>query len=306
MPRAHSLPQHKRPNIPTSHFIHSATDELALDCKRLEAMWRTPRLAHRQSYYSLYWVTEGKATTAIDFVDYALGPATLVLLQPGQVFYYPRITVPLQGQALFFARDFLALESLGAANPFPVLAGANLSARAPIVIDRENYTAIDQIVRTIASEFAGDEPGRDVMVRATLSTLLVTLGRLRPVATTAFYPSIVRTFLGLVERHFAEYPRTNQYAHMLGVTPGHLSETTKIATGQTASAVVHERILLEAKRLLFQTDASIAEIAASLAFADASYFARFFHRATGVTPKAFRQSIREKSQATPEKSLDAS
>ena len=68
MPHRDSLPQRDRPSIPTSHFIHSATDELALDCKRLEDMFLTSRAAHRQSYYSLYWVIEGKATGAIDFV----------------------------------------------------------------------------------------------------------------------------------------------------------------------------------------------------------------------------------------------
>ncbi len=118
MPHMNPLTQRERPTIPTSHFIHSATDELALDCKRLEDMLRTPRAAHRQSYYSLYWVTGGKATASIDFVDYPLGPATFALLQPGQVFQ-PRVAVPLRGLAVFFARDFLALESLGSANPFP-------------------------------------------------------------------------------------------------------------------------------------------------------------------------------------------
>ncbi len=305
MPHLNPLTQRERLTIPTSHFIHSATDELALDCKRLEDMLRTPRAAHRQSYYSLYWVTGGKAMASIDFVDHALGPATFALLQPGQVFQ-PRVSVPLRGLAVFFARDFLALESLGAANPFPLLAGADASALAPLAIGQEHYPHIDQLMHTLAEEFIANEPGRDAMVRASLTMLLVALGRLRPVATTAFYPSLVQTFLELVEQHFSEYPRTSQYAGLLGVTPGHLSETTKVATGQTASAVVHERILLEAKRLLSQTDVSIGEIAASLAFADASYFARFFHRATGVTPRAFRQSIREKSQYAPEKSLAVS
>jgi len=294
MPHRDYLPQRDDPSIPTSHFIHSATDELALDCKRLEDMFLTSRAAHRQSYYSLYWVTEGKATGAIDFVDYSLSPATFTLLQPGQVFH-PRVQTPLRGLAMFFARDFLAIDMLGAANPFPMLAGADSNTFAPIAIGLERYDAIDQLTRAIAHEFASKEPGREVMVRAMLTMLLVTLGRIRPVATTEFYPSLVKQFLELVERHFAECPRTSLYAAMLGVTPGHLSETTKLTTGQTASAVIHERILLEAKRLLFQTDASISEIATSLSFADTSYFARFFHRAMGVTPRAFRQSIREKS-----------
>jgi hypothetical protein len=63
---------HRQPSIPTSHFIHPATDELGLDCKQVEDIFVTPRAARRQSYYSLYRVIEGKAAVAMAFMEYAL------------------------------------------------------------------------------------------------------------------------------------------------------------------------------------------------------------------------------------------
>lgn len=293
MPAEKMLARRERLHIPTLHFIYSTTDHLALDCKRLEAMQLAPRVA-QQTYYSLYWVIEGTGEVAIDFVEYALGSSTLLLLQPGQVFY-PRLPQPRRGLAVFFPRDFLALDALGAANPFPILAGADARALAPLAVSSDYAQQIHQLMGTIAEEFAGQQPGRATMIQAALHMLLVTAGRLRPVAAVASYPGLVQTFFALVEQHFHDVTRPGAYARMLGVTPGHLNDVVRRATGQTASGVLHQRILLEAKRLLAQTDASVSEIAARLAFSDASYFTRFFHRATGLAPTAFRQRIREKS-----------
>ena len=127
-------------DVPTLHFLYSGVDELALDCKRLETMKLAPKEAHRQTYYSVYWVVSGSATFGIDFVDYPLSPSTLTLLQPGQVFY-PRVSVPLHGLALYFPRDFLAVNALGMANPFPILAGADARAFAPLDIGSSSSRA---------------------------------------------------------------------------------------------------------------------------------------------------------------------
>jgi AraC family transcriptional activator of pobA len=54
--------------------------------------------------------------------------------------------------------------------------------------------------------------------------------------------------------------------------------------------LVHARILLEAKRQLRYTSASVSEIAYALGFEDPAYFTRFFSQRTGVSPRAFRSS----------------
>jgi AraC family transcriptional activator of pobA len=48
--------------------------------------------------------------------------------------------------------------------------------------------------------------------------------------------------------------------------------------------------LLEAKRILSNTDHSIKEIASFLHFEDPSYFNRFFKSNTGMTAGEFRKS----------------
>lgn len=64
----------------------------------------------------------------------------------------------------------------------------------------------------------------------------------------------------------------------------------KAQSGKPAIKHVHERLVLEARRLLFYTDQSLKEIAFGLGFSEASYFSRFFKRETDLTPLAYRTS----------------
>ena len=53
--------------------------------------------------------------------------------------------------------------------------------------------------------------------------------------------------------------------------------------------LIHERLLLEAKRLLRYSDLPVADIADQLNFEDPSYFSRFFKKHTGFSPSEFRE-----------------
>jgi len=61
-------------------------------------------------------------------------------------------------------------------------------------------------------------------------------------------------------------------------------------TGLTASELINKKILIEVKRFLIFTNNSIEEIAYSFNFYDHSYFTKYFKKATGMTPKKYRES----------------
>ena len=75
-----------------------------------------------------------------------------------------------------------------------------------------------------------------------------------------------------------------------------LNTLCRALAGQSALQIVHQRIVLEAKRDLIYTSLTINQLADSLGFADPAYFSRFFRRMTGLSPRDFRR--REPSLAT--------
>lgn len=93
----------------------------------------------------------------------------------------------------------------------------------------------------------------------------------------------------LVDEHFRKERLISFYAAKLAMTPDRLNDHVKRATGVTAGHLIRQRVLTEAKRQLVFTSQAIHEIAYDLAFSDPSHFTRFFRKATGMTPQAFRE-----------------
>ena len=110
---------------------------------------------------------------------------------------------------------------------------------------------------------------------------------------------IATDFQKLVEENFFEEHRLAPYANQLGITSDYLSERIKEILGVSPSKLIHQRLVVEAKRLLAFTDLTSGEISSSLGFNDSAYFSRFFKRETFQTPLQFRANIREKYNHSP-------
>ncbi|WP_249691491.1 AraC family transcriptional regulator [Stappia sp. WLB 29] len=98
-------------------------------------------------------------------------------------------------------------------------------------------------------------------------------------------------FQALVDAHHREWHALEPYAAALAVTTPHLTRACRQALGQPASAVLRERQMLEARRLLAYTQGAVADIAYRLGFADPGHFSRVFSAATGLSPRAFRRGF---------------
>jgi len=81
------------------------------------------------------------------------------------------------------------------------------------------------------------------------------------------------------------------YAEKLHISPNYLNILCKKNLKISATQLIHQRISIEAKRLLQSTERSIKEIAFELGFADQAYFSNFFKQQTGASPSDFRENI---------------
>jgi AraC-like DNA-binding protein len=272
---------------------------------RLETTHRlhTTTRPHRHRFYEIIWVVDGAGVHAVDFEEHAIGPQTVFLFSPGQV-HVVRVDRPLSGYMLLFTADFLALDSPAADATNATNATAALPFFRPgvanpvLTLTDGEAQQLRAAAEDLLCEYASSAPWRREMLRARFQTLLLTLARVarRQPVRAAPTTSTVARFQALVAEHFRRVHRVAAYARLLAVTPGHLNDLTRAATGHTASALIDARLVLEAKRLLAHSDATTAEIAAHLGFPDPSYFGRFFRRHAGQSPGAFRATIHEKYQ----------
>lgn len=78
-------------------------------------------------------------------------------------------------------------------------------------------------------------------------------------------------------------------AESLGVHTTYIWKVLKTERGKTFSDFLEEYKLDEAKRLLLNTNMTVAEIASTLNYTNAQNFIRFFSKSTGMTPGKFRK-----------------
>lgn len=102
---------------------------------------------------------------------------------------------------------------------------------------------------------------------------------------------IVREFNFLVEQHFATKHSVKDYAELLNKSPKTLSNIFTQLAGKTPLQIIHERKVLEAKRMLRYSDKSVKEIAYDLGFEDIQTFSRFFRKIENISPSEFKKSL---------------
>ena len=95
-----------------------------------------------------------------------------------------------------------------------------------------------------------------------------------------------------IRAHLAEDLSLERVCAAVFLSKSYLCQIFKSLLGCTFGEYVKQQRILRARTLLASTGQSIEEIAAACGFASPTYFATVFKRAVGMTPSAFRRSLR--------------
>ncbi|MDP9077515.1 MAG: AraC family transcriptional regulator [Bacteroidota bacterium] len=265
-----------------------------LDMKGQYAQLPTVFLSpHRKDFYFLALVRQGCSRHWIDMVPYTLKRDTFYFTVPHQV-HVKEKTVPSIGKIVCFTDEFLAIEENVSLRQLPII--QNLHNGHELTLTDENIIFIEDLVTKMQAEQAQKQDWRNGMLLSYLRVLLIYLSRLYKEQYEGEEPSpdrlLLKKFRQLIEDQHTELHDVAAYADQLNISAGHLGDVIKQQSGKTAIEIIHERLVLEAQRLLFHTELSIKEIAWQLGFEDASYFNRFFKRLIADTPMNYRKQSR--------------
>ena len=131
--------------------------------------------------------------------------------------------------------------------------------------------------------------------RAQLSAMLkLIMLRIADTVDVGALPSVmVESLDNYIRENCSDEISNTELGAIFGYHPFYISTLLKERRGITLRQYVIAYRLKYAKRLLELTDKSMADIADACGFTDASYFAKIFKNAFGVTPKEFRNSFKE-------------
>lgn len=259
--------------------------------------WIIPPHRH-EALHQFQLLERGTVRATLDGLVLTLRAPALLVLAAGTVhgFHYDpdcaghQVTVPSATLRELLADAPALREQLGRSFV--------LDAQA---LGHEAADAVD-LMLALAREYEGQRLGRGEALRA--QALLLALWCLRRAAPAsaagtrssagparaAVRDTLVQRFRTLVDLHYRSHHPLAFYTRALEVSADHLSRACRSAAGLSALDLVHERLLLEAKRLLAYTELPVARVAADLGFDDAAYFSRFFARKVGLAPMAWRRA----------------
>lgn len=238
-------------------------------------------------------IAEGRVELELEGTQHALhGP--LVIVVPAMTIHGFRFSQDIEGHIVTLAQ------------PLAEQLGQRLEEQAS-VLRHADYHLLEQprqasrlatLVAQIDAEYRQPAPGRDRMLDALIQALTVALARLAtPHGLTDTAPGPhqrergyehLASFQALIEARYRQQPSVERFAEQLGMSSAHLNALCRRLADRSALQLLHERLLLEAKRQLTYTNMTISQVADSLGFSEPAYFTRFFKRNTGLSPRDFR------------------
>lgn len=279
------------------HFINQPESRTEFEIMRFDEM-EEPEVddIHKHSFYEILWTEEGMSKQTIDYQEYEVLPKSLFFISPNQVHQFEEWK-PLTGGTILFTEDFFLLNHQNQDTLFELSFLDNLYANPCLQLSERDFADVKQTLDLICSEHKREDRSQAI-TQSLLHILLAQVQRCidsraeKPVPKKQLL--LFKRFKILLDKHFAENRTARFYAENLSVTTHHLTLVTKQVTGKTASEVIRARSILEAKRLLTFTDATVSEIAFELNYSDSSYFAKAFKAETHQTPLAFKAAMSEK------------
>ncbi|RAJ03998.1 AraC-like DNA-binding protein [Chitinophaga skermanii] len=252
---------------------------------------------HRHNFYSIYWIKKGKLTHTIDTITHEVSENTLFFVAPGQV-HQLEFSEKVDGYMIAFHEGFMCLAPrTEAETESGLFFNGNFSS--VITLEKGQERDFEWLVLAMMRELEERKNGYEDAFHGLLHYFLVMAARLREdqVMLTPGYnkqhnSNVFMQFRALIEKKYVELKNVSDYADLLHIKPVLLNEISKQLSGITAGEHIRNRIILEAQRLLYNTDMTAKEIAYSLGFEDPHYFSRFFKKYTNQTPLEFKEIAR--------------
>ncbi len=251
-------------------------------------------IPHRKDNYLIVFIRRAGSRQWIDMTPYMLKDNTIYFTGPNQIIVKEGFK-QLWSTGIAFTAEFLSFQENASLSSLPLI--QNPQDGHELLLTEADINFVEDMLAKINVEYQCSGEWQPRMLTAYLTVLLTYLSRLyteqfRDNSTSAD-KLLLKKFQAKINECFRELREVGDYASLLYISAGHLSEVVKTQSGKPAIKHIHERVVLEARRLLFHTNNSLKEIAFDLGFADASYFNRFFKRETGMTPAGYRASIRK-------------
>ncbi|PWH83787.1 AraC family transcriptional regulator [Algibacter marinivivus] len=255
------------------------------------------KISKQPDLYTFIRTSDSKAEIIVDSIPYTIEPNSILALTTVQYFQF------IEGKDLVvyqFNREFYCIKD----HDQEVSCAGLLffgNVHIPIIeLESKENRKLNILHEVFLDELQTEDTIQAEMLRMLMARFIIISTRLLKskegyVETTKNKKiDLLREYNMLVESHFKTEHSVSFYADKLFKSPKTLSNTfAKLNTSPLQ--IIHERIILEAKRLLIYTDKTAKEIAYEVGFEDASHLSRLFKKHTTLSPSDFKKQLKKAS-----------
>jgi len=244
--------------------------------------------------YTFIWTKDQPLDVVIDSIPITLEPQSILALTPIQ---YLQVLQPNNVVVYQFNREFYCIKDHDhEVSCVGILFFGN--SNIPIVhLDAPEQRKFELLHDVFLDEINTKDNIQAEMLRMLMARFIIKNTRLlkakQGLAETAKSSKVdlLRAFNFLVEQHFKTEHSVAFYAEKLFKSPKTLSNNFA-KLNRSPLQIIHERVVLEAKRLLMYTDKTAKEIAYEVGFDDASHLSRLFKKHTSQSPSDFKKQLK--------------
>ncbi|MEY2703100.1 MAG: hypothetical protein RLY43_1738 [Bacteroidota bacterium] len=237
---------------------------------------------HRHSYYEIILIEKGGCNQLIDFINYPGQDFSCYIICPQQIHLMNRNNS--KGTVVQFTGDRVNSSELSAA-----LRKLLFFEKAAIVFENRKDVYDELLLLSmLLSKYLVENGNSNNQISSHLLQSIISIvidqTSLKDLQEKVSVKKLLIDFYLLLEIHFSENLGVQFYIDKLGCPEKKLSEITKKHTGLSPLQVIHNRVLLEAKRLMLFEDLTHKEIAYQLGFDSPASFSSFIKSKTGLSP----------------------
>ena len=273
------------PNTSSPLPVHSLSQkEFPVYVRRIE--YKNPydfTREHRHDYFEIFFFEQGGGSQLIDFNEIPVLNNSSYIVFPQQIHLLKRAPEAC-GKLVQFREEvvpspqiriLLRQLSFGEGSVIVFENDADKIIKLGVIIDllKESSEKQSDLSHEITLHY----------LQALLLQLLECREQGKAIETSGDH-KLLFEFQHLLEEQFLLNHLVSRYAALLNITEKKLSAITKKHLGLSPLQVIHERLLLEAKRILLFESSSHKEIAFHLGFDSPASFSLFIKNKTGFTP----------------------
>lgn len=266
--------------------------ELLVDLGRIESLkgYLLSNEKHSISFYEVLVISEGKGFYSLDNETVSYEKGTVIVTLPNQIRQW-EVREPTKGFSFFFEGEFLNTYFRDDVFLHRFVIFDYNRPNVHLELDEPNFEKCIWVLEEVEKELDLLKGDSSHILRSLLYYSISLIDRIfrnqNQLNKLDFHPTIYQ-FQRLLNQHITEWRTVADYSSALKVSHNQLNALCKKYLFQTALRIIHQRLLIEAKREILFSDKTISEVSNMLHFSDVANFNRFFKKMTGKTASQFR------------------